>query len=136
MQQILSIAGLILTILVAYGCDRWVAWLRKLMATTFDMTAYLWQTSLVNLLLAVPLVLLTIHVFNQGKQSKWVSVVFLVVGLLITFAAAFGISFAPNYLSSGLIEFLLPTSRVVFAGAFIALIGLASLALPGKMKSA
>ncbi|MGA9397342.1 MAG: hypothetical protein WBV22_03690 [Anaerolineaceae bacterium] len=132
MSQIVSFAGLGFTFVLAYGCDRWIESLRAELAEMFNISSFLWQTGVANLLLAVALLLLTWYVIYWGNRSKLVSAVFLLVGLAVTFATALEMSFASTLPPLGIMEFLMYNSHVVYVAAFIAALGLAGLILPRR----
>jgi len=135
MSQIVSFSGLVITFVLAYGCDRWVESLRAEMTGTFNISSFLWQTGVANLLLAIALLLLTWYVIFWVNRSKLVSAVFLLVGLAVTFATAMEMSFASTLPPLGIVEFLTPNSHVVYVAAFIAALGLAGLVLPMRAAS-
>jgi hypothetical protein len=132
MSKIKSFAGLVITFGIAFGCDLWVESLRRNLTLNSDISAFLWQAGIANLLLAIALLLLTWYVLFWVKRSKLVSAIFLLFGLVITFVSALEISFASTLPPLGVVEFLTPNSHVLYAAAFVAILGLAGFFLPRR----
>jgi hypothetical protein len=133
MKPAISLAGLTAVLLMAYGFERWSLLLRQRGADTLTLTPFLWLASIANLLLAVALLLLAWFVTNRANRSRFVSLIFIVVGLLITFATAITFSATSRLLPLGIMEYLTPNSRVVYAAAIIAATGIAGLILQGNV---
>ena len=132
MSKIKSFAGLVITFGIAFGCDLWVESLRRNLTLNSDISAFLWQAGIANLLLAIVLLLLTWYVLFWAKRSKLVSALFLLIGLVITFISALEISLAGTLPPLGIVEFLTPNSHVLYAAALVAILGLAGFLLPTR----
>jgi hypothetical protein len=135
MSKIFSFAGLAVSCGIAIGCDRWVKSLRTELSESFNLTSFIWQSGLANLLLAVELVLITWYVLFWANRSRFVATAFLLIGLLVIFSTALGISYRSTIHLSGIDEFLTPSSHVVYTAAFGAALGLAGLVLPIRAAS-
>jgi len=132
MSKIVSFAGLIITLFVAYACDRWVELLRVEATQNFAIASYLWIAGAANLLLAIAVLLLTWYVLLRVSRSNVVYAVFVLVGLALTFAEAIEISVASTLPPLGIYEYLLPTSHVLAVAALVAVIGIAGLVFPRR----
>jgi hypothetical protein len=136
MKQALSLLGLVGTLALAFGFDRWLDYLRIDAARTFDVTPNLWAGSLGQLLVAGTLLALAWYMMCHRPKSNSVALVFLVAGLVMTlFPPIYGevlermlspqdttilpLSFSLVYLSPGRL--------LSFAGAAIAAIGVVTL---------
>jgi len=134
MTNIISLAGLVIMCFLAYGFDRWIAALQQTASSPFAIASFLWLSSIANLILAGALLLLAWFVNFRAVKSKWVSAAFSIIGLLVTFALALIFTAFSTLPSLGIIEFLMPNSRVIFVMAFIAVIGIAGL-IPRKSRN-
>jgi hypothetical protein len=127
MTNIISLVGLVIVCILAYGFDRWIVALQQTATRPSSIASILWLSSIANLILAGTLLLLAWFVNFRTAKSKWISVTFLIIGLLVTFASALIFTAFSTFPPLGVAEFLMPTSRVVFVMAFIALIGITGL---------
>jgi hypothetical protein len=134
MSKIVSFAGLVATFLVAYACDRWVESLRIEATRTFAFAPYLWLAGAANLLSAIVLLLLTWYVIFRADKSTLVFLVFVLIGLALTFASAIELSVTSTLPSLFLVESFTPNSHVVYVAAFVAIIGIAGFVLPRRLS--
>jgi hypothetical protein len=133
MTIIISLAGLVIVFFLAYGFDRLIMTLQQAASAAFALSSYLWLSSIANLILAGALLLLAWFVYFRAAKSKLISVIFMVLGLLVTFASALIYTFFSTLPPLGIAEFLTPYSRVVVVAGLIAVIGIAGL-LPRKSR--
>jgi hypothetical protein len=111
----------------------WTA-LIGLVATLFRTLAHgswLWVAGVANLVVAGLLLALAWILHAQPQPRRRVAAVFLVVGLVLTFAAAARFSFSGTFFPLGIAEFLTPDSRIAIVAAFAGALGLAGV-LPQK----
>ena len=135
MSKLISFAGLAATFMIAYACDRWIDALRLEVTRTFAVASFLWSASVANLILAITLLLLTWYVIFKADKSTLVSSVFLLIGLVITFAAAIGMSVASTLPPLGIAELLTPGSHMLYVAPFVAVIGIAGFVLPRRFRT-
>lgn len=128
MNTIISLLGLFAAFVMAYGFDRWSALLTRQARANFTWGSYYWFLSISDLIFAGLILVLAWFVCFRANKTRIVPIIYLVVGLLATFAFAIEYTVSPNFqmITPG---FLLPTSRVVYVSAFAAAIGIAGLAL-------
>lgn len=126
MSKILSFAGLVFTFVMAYASDLLVDAFRKRAATTFTYTPYLWLAGVVNIFLAILLLLLTWYVVFRSDKSLFVSSMFVLIGLALTFAA----TLPPIYTQVA----FTPNSHVLYVAAFVTVIGIAGFVLPRQLS--
>ena len=125
MSKILSIAGLVITIFVAFVCDRWIELLRIEATQSFAIAPYLWIAGAANLLLAIALLALAWYVIFRAGKSILVSSVFVLVGFALTFASVIDITVTSTLPPLGIYEYLLPNSHVLYVAAIVAVTGIA-----------
>ncbi len=127
--QIIPLAGMIIVLLLAFGLDQVILFLREENARTFTLAyALLWVYVLANLVLAVCVLVLFWLAAVRGERSKPVAVIFLIIGLLMLLAPV--LYFTPAFASLNLTYYLSPDKLLYQAGGFVAVIGLLSLILP------
>ena len=134
MSKIKSLVGLVITFVIAFGCDLWIEALRAEMTQTFSISSFLWQAGIANLFLAIALLLLAWYVLFWVKKSKLVLAVFLLFGLVITFISSLEVSLTGILPPLGVVEYLTPNSHVLYAAAFTAILGLAGFVLPERTE--
>lgn len=134
MLEVFSFAGLIATFALAYGCDRWVEALRAEATQPSTIASFLWQAGIANILLAAALLLLAWFVNFRVNKSRLISSLFVIAGLVITFAVAIEMSFTSTLPPLGIVEFFTPNSHILYTGAFVAIIGIAGFILPEQIK--
>lgn len=129
MNAIVSLLGLAIVFAMAYGFDRWSDLLRRQAFANFTWISYYWFLSISNLIFPCLLLVLAWFVCFRANKTRVIPVIFLIVGLLVTFA--FVIVYSIVAASSGLITTAIflpsPDSRVVYVSAFAAAIGIAGL---------
>jgi hypothetical protein len=127
--QVTSLAGMIIVLLLAFGLDRVILFLKEENARTFASGyALLWTYVLANLALAICLLLLFWIVAFRSERSKLVAVIFLIIGVSMLLAPV--LYFMPAFAGLNLADYLLPDKLLYQVGAFMAAIGLLSLILP------
>lgn len=134
MMNAISLIGLVIVFVLAYSFDRWTIALQQTATRPFTIVSFLWLSSIANLILAGALLLLAWFVNFRAVNSKLVSVTFVIIGVLVTFASALIFTTLYTLPPLGIAEFLTPNSRVVFVGALIAILGLAGL-IPLESRS-
>jgi hypothetical protein len=130
MLKIVSFSGLVATFIVAYACDRWVESLRVVATQPFAIASYLWFAGVANLLIAIAILLLLWYVVIRADKSAVVSLVFVLVGLGLTFTPAIEMFVASTLPPLGIMEFLTPNSHVLYVAAFTTIIGVAGFVFP------
>jgi hypothetical protein len=128
LTNLLLISGLIAILLLGLIFDLIVNGLASRNAETGILSATLiWMFSLLELLLMVGIVGLTWLAVSSGGFNRWVSLVYLVVGLLVIYTnPILYVSEMPDSLYV-VVEFLIPGSMLYQAGGFAAAFGLVSL---------
>jgi len=123
------------TFVVAYGCERYVEHLRREFQMTTDIRPFLWFDSVALIILAAAVVLLAWYVLLRADRDVWVAGVFIVVGIGVTIAWAVEMTLGTNLLGPTRIgEYLAPDTYVRYVGALVAVIGIASLAIPRRLR--
>ena len=137
LPKVVSIIGLIVVLGAAWGFDRWIEFLDHRNAQTFSLVwAILWSYPLIALLLAALLLLLAWFVLSQAPRNVWISLVFLIVGLII-------VSYPTLIFTPALCCWVpyigpLQLARTLYlfsSGGFVAIIGLFGLILPHKARN-
>jgi sulfite exporter TauE/SafE len=128
LNNLLLISGLFGILLLGLVFDLGINSLATRNAETGTMSATLiWMFSLLELLLMVGIVGLTWLAVSSGGFSRWVSVVYLVVGLIVLYTnPVLYVTEMPDSLYV-VVEFLIPGSMLYQAGGFAAAFGLVSL---------
>jgi hypothetical protein len=121
----ISLLGMLLTFLLAYGLDRWTLALQQTVVQTYVVAPYLWISSAANLLLAGVLLLLGWYLAVRAPKNLWVSLAFIIIGLLFTFSTAIIYGVTSELPPASLSAYLTP--RVLISGAFIAAAGIAAM---------
>ena len=137
-RRILSIVGLVATLAAAYGFERLDLYMRERLGRTASMAlgkSLYWVESIVPVVLAAMLLLLAWYVVTRANRSLVVGVVFIVVGMFLTFVMATEISLlerttvlqrvgSPVYMDS----------YGHYAAAFLTVIGVACLVAPKRLS--
>lgn len=131
MTTIISLAGLVIVFFLAYGFDRLIMAFQQAASAAFALSTFLWLSGIANLVLAGALLLLAWYVNIRAARSRLVSVIFIVLGLLVTFTSALIFTFFATLPPLGIYEYLTPYSQVVVAAGLVAVIGIAGL-IPRK----
>ena len=129
MKTITSFVELAIVLAIAYGLDRWEKVVRTEARKNFDGIPIIWFTSVANLILASSLLALAWLLCFQASKNGWVSLAFVIFGLLATFAFAISYLIQADLVVQRLPGFLLPNSRVVYVSSFVTAIGIARLIL-------
>lgn len=118
-----AFVGMLAVIGVAMLLDGWTKNMRGFGSTTGQPNILLWGFALANIITAVCLVALIWYVLAQSRLNRMMSLIFLVVGMLITL-------YPPVMLSNNFISRLFsslpmfsPASHLGFTGAVIAALG-------------
>jgi hypothetical protein len=114
--------GMIVVLLVAYGLERGLEELRMITARNFDATPFLWVSSIANLLLAGLLLTLSWLINFRSERSWFIALMFLIVGTVIAFSLAIA-DLTHIALFIPILRYVSPDSRLVYAAAFIAVVG-------------
>jgi hypothetical protein len=130
MRRLVSFAGLVGTFLIAYACQRWAYHLQASVSQSLHVESYLWLSSLTGAIAATPLILLSWYVLHGAAKDVWVSSVFVVVGIAVTFGYAIEVSLHSHPIPDALAESLVPRSYVHYTGGLVMVTGIASLFLP------
>jgi len=135
LNNLLLISGLFGILLLGLVFDLGINGLATRNAETGTLSATLvWMFSLLELLLMVGIVGLIWLAVSGGGFSRWVSVVYLVVGLIILYTnPILYVTEMPDSLYV-VVEFLIPGSMLYQAGGFAAAFGLVSLFFWKKEK--
>ena len=135
MSKVVSLLGMVVAFVVAYGCERFVEHLRREFQMTTDIRPFLWFDSVALIILAAAVVILAWYVLFRTSRDVWVAAVFIVVGVGVTIAWAAEMTLGTNLLVPSRIgEFLAPDTYVRYVGALVAVIGIASLAIPRRLR--
>jgi len=129
-KRILSFVGLVVTFAVAYGFQRLVTYMREQVGVTVSGTlakSTFWVESIAILVLAAMILLLAWYVVSRVRRDTWVGVVFIVVGLVLTFALATEMSLERIWLSYRVTNLISYNSYGHYVAAFVAVIGIACL---------
>lgn len=126
-MKVISIAGMIGTLALAYGLDRLLESFRQMAPRTFDITLYLWLVVLANLLLAASVLTLAWFVDLKSEKSILVSAIFLVTGVLLLLSVTPSAMVPLSYLPDPFRVSLSPNSLLFRTGAFITVIGILGL---------
>jgi hypothetical protein len=92
MRKLVSFAGLAAAFIVAFACQRWAYHLQESVSSSFRIESYLWLSSLTVLIAATPVILLSWYVLHSATKDAWVSSVFAVAGIAVTFGYAIAAS--------------------------------------------
>jgi hypothetical protein len=127
-NTIISLIGLVTAFAMAYGFDKWSELLMRQARVNFTWESYYWFLSISNLVFAGLILVLAWFVCFHANKTRIVPIIYLIVGLLATFA--FVIEFTVSPISQMITPgFLLPSSRVVDVSAFATAIGVAGFIL-------
>ncbi len=131
---VVSLTGLVGVLGIAQLCDAVMQFLRYQQMQTFSLSnIILWAYALVALLLAAAWLLVAWVVLIRLPGNAWVSIVYLLVGLLIV--AYPGLYYTP-VLCCGLDSIQLePATYLYSTGGCVAIIGLAGLIRQGRKKA-
>ena len=124
-EKICPYVGLAGALLGAYGLDQVVNVVKQAGVKSFVLTPYLWTTAIANLVLAFILSGLFLLVYIKNTMSRKVSLVFLVVGGLLTFYPALAASL--RFLKLPLNGLININSRLFIASSFVSVNGVIGL---------
>ncbi len=136
-KRILSFVGLVVAFAAAYGFERLVWHMRTQVGETASgglAKATLWVESVAPFVLAAVLLFLAWYVVFRVKRDIWVGAVFVVVGLVLAFVTAWEWSLGWSWLSNEVARFAAHKSYGHFVAAFVAVIGIASLVIPKRVR--
>jgi hypothetical protein len=131
---IIQVAGLIVTLGIAWGADALTRSLGLLQARTFSLNwilIFFWSNPLFTLILAFILLGLFWFMLIRAPRNAWVSLAYLLIGILIVAYPALYYTPALCCWMPDIAPLQLSTTRYLFSSAgFIAMIGLLTLVLP------
>ena len=133
---LVSIAGLVGFLAIAWGCDSLMQFLRTMNVQTFTLNyVILWVYALIALLLAAAWLLLAWVVLVRLPGNFWVSLVYLLVGLFIV---AYPALYYTPVLCCGLPDIqaiqLAPSMYLYSSAGCVAVIGLVGLVWRGRKR--
>jgi hypothetical protein len=128
MSKIISFAGLLTTFVMAYASDHLIEVVRRRALVTFSFTPYLLLASVINILVAIILFLLTWYVVFRADKSALISSAFVLIGLVLTFVS----TLVPGLISDAA---FMPPSHMLHVAAFAIVIGIAGFIIPKQFKS-
>lgn len=128
MNTTISIVGLAVIFVMAYGSDQWAELLQRQARENFNFSPYYWFLSIDSLVLACSILTLGWLVCFRDNRRWLTSLIFIIVGLFAEFAFAVDFSIlAPSSHYMITPFFLNPNSRVADVGAFVVVTGFARL---------
>ena len=136
-RRILSFVGLVVAFAVAYGFQRLVTHLRTQAGVTASgalAKSTLWVESIAIVVLAAMLLVLAWYVVSRANRDIWVGVVFVVVGLVLTFDVAIEYSLERFWLSDRIMNLAAYNPYGHYVAAFAAVIGIACLVVPKRRR--
>lgn len=84
MSRLIAILGMIATLSLAWGLDRWLVTVRRLAQTDLNMSTFIWSLVAANILIAAAWVLLAWWALSRTPQDRIVGATYLLVGLILT----------------------------------------------------
>ena len=143
MGPVISITEMILVLVLACGLDLWVNMLKRQAFVSLNFVPYVWGIVIANLLMAGLWVYLAWVLLSRMQGGRWVSAVYLVVGLLLTILVATQLSIPESwrdwFFYEGTRMFRLMvmgeiglTSRFTLSAALIGVLGGAGLIMSRK----
>ena len=132
-RVLVSMCGLIVVLGVAWGCDRLMQFLLFLNAQFFTLNRIiLWGYALMALVLSAFWLLLAWFELIRESRNTWVSLIFLLIGLVIIAYPALYYTPLLGWLSNITLVQLGPTAYLFSTGGVVAVIGVLGLALHRK----
>lgn len=127
----LSLLGLVIVFVVAFGLDQSIYALRRYAEASFNYSPLFVLMTLGNLVLAGCLIALGWYVDFRGEHSRVVVSLFLIIGGLVAlysmvFALFNPAGNAPDLFRNAFVQ-LTPDTRLCFAAAFVTMIGVVGL---------
>ncbi len=127
-NTLISLLAMVAILVIAYGMDRLILFLRDLSSRTASYNELtLVSYSLAHLLLAVLLLALFYRFVFQAPTNRWSAWIFLIVGLGICLYPAIYFTPIAEWLRLPTISFIGVQSFFITSGAFIAVTGASAL---------
>jgi hypothetical protein len=122
MKSLLSLISMLAVLILAYALERGLHELQVIASRTFNAAPFVWAAPLADLLLAGALLTLAWFTLRKDERSRWVALVFVLVGLLLVFAWPINV-YTWVKISPLDARYLAADSRLVIAAGFVAAIG-------------
>jgi hypothetical protein len=145
MSRIISVLEMVLMLGFAWGLDYWVNLLRKGALADLNFIPMMWGIAAANLLIAVIWVYLAWLILRRNAGSRWVSLAFLLVGLLFTIFVPLQMTVSHSFrdlllfeqtrfFRLGIMGMIGFTSRFTLSAAYVCVLGGISLFAPNLSK--
>jgi hypothetical protein len=145
MSRVISIVEMILMLTFAWGLDYWVNLLRKDALASLNFIPLVWGITTANLLIAVIWVYLAWLILRRNASSRWVSIAYFLVGLLMTILVPLQLTVPERFrdlllfeqtrfFRLGIMGIIGFTSRFTLSAAYICVLGGVSLFVPNPKK--
>lgn len=146
MSRMIAVLEMFVMLTFAWGLDYWVSLLRKDALVNLNFVPMVWGVAAVNMLTALMWVYLAWLVLRRNVGSRWVSLVYLLVGLLLTIILPLQLSIPEvirgfflfdqtRYLRLGIMGVIGFTSRFTLSAAYICVLGGVSFFVPKPVTS-
>jgi hypothetical protein len=136
---VFSAVGLIAVLGITRGLDASMAFVRRPNAEPLlSPFLFLWGQTLITLLLATLLLLLFWFMLDRAPRNVWIAALYLLTGLFIVASPEIYFTPAlswliPQFMIASVVSF---RSYMLFAGGFVAIMGLFILILPSRERMA
>ena len=141
MSRLISILEMVILLAFAWGLDYWVNLLRREALAEYNFILMMWGITVANLLIAATWVYLAWLILRRNTGSRWVSVGYLLVGLLVTTLVPIQLTVTgilreqllfeqTRFFRLGIMGMIGFTSRFTLTAAFICVLGGISLLIP------
>jgi uncharacterized membrane protein len=125
-SKYLSLVGMVISFLLFFGLDRWLANQAQLAQDNADFQPYMLWTILIGLAICAVLYILSWLTLYRSQRSSLISIIFIVVGLLV---------YAYPVLYQWITWLPIPylyfyDTPFAYTGIFIVLLGILHLSLP------
>ena len=141
MSRLISILEIIILLAFAWGLDYWVNLLRREALAEYNFILMMWGITAANLLIAATWVYLAWLILRRNTGSRWVSVGYLLIGLLVTTLVPIQLTVTgilreqllfeqTRFFRLGIMGMIGFTSRFTLTSAFICVLGGISLLIP------
>ncbi len=121
MSPLVSVIEMIIMLAFAWGLDYWVNLLRRSALAEYNFISMMWGITIANLLIAAIWVYLAWLILRRNAGSRWVSIGYLLIGLLVTILVPIQLT-----VSSGVREQLLFEQTRFFRMGIMGMIGFTS----------
>jgi len=136
-KRVLSVVGMVVVFAAAYGFERLMTHMKIQLGVTVSAAlgkGMFLVDAVAVLVLAALLLLLGWYAVTRLNRDKYVGVLFTVVGLVFTIIVAVEWSLERPALPWWMVELFGPDSYGHFVAAFIAVIGIACLLAPRRLR--